>query len=234
LESLLQRTLTANHAVGVATQDSLLTIEKNTDINRVSSVALVKSIAHLLGRADSEVRELTLHRFAHALFTPTEFSHFSLASKQGARLLSVDRTLGQGYVLKRRLCRECWRERQVILLPWYLPIITMCPVHEALLIDHCSGCQAPLPLRLICRRCAVCGLEWDQLETSPLAEQDMPASRAVTDLLWGALGCLQSPDGRPTLPLAPDHPLQRLSPAFLLQFIDRLVHDHVALSRMVR
>ncbi|MBF6611712.1 MAG: TniQ family protein [Chloroflexi bacterium] len=155
----------------------------------------------------------------------------------------------QGGGLNYRVCPACWREDGAVLLPWRLQAVTTCPKHRVLLVDLCQGCGQSIRANWATGRCLRCDAEIASFEAISIS--DDPDSLDLADLVSSALGLqldaegdsMAMPDPEMPIPqqadggatpqadswlpprintvLAPEHPLQLMSPPAFLHFLYR-------------
>ncbi len=111
------------------------------------------------------------------------------------------------------VCPECWGERAVILLPWWLHHLTACPRHRVLVRQRCAECAAPLRLAAGRDGCERCGTTIAAMPTRSIAEDADGVE--VSALLWRATGCVEGASPPEGLTRAAEHPLRVGTPALL-------------------
>jgi len=113
------------------------------------------------------------------------------------------------------VCPGCWRERAVILLPWWLHHLTACPWHRVLLRQRCAECAAPLQLAVGRNGRERCGVAIAAMPTCSIAGD--PGGVELSALVWRATGCVEGLYPPEELGLASDHPVRRLGTPALLR-----------------
>jgi len=66
---------------------------------------------------------------------------------------------------QRRICPHCIRNRSDTPLSWEIYINRACHLHKCLLVDKCSGCQAPLDWLALDHSCSSCACTWSRMTT---------------------------------------------------------------------
>lgn len=177
LESLLARLGAANRYLNQSWYLPLPGPPAPRDPNKLRHPAHLNALGEMLGLDPGEVRELTLGRF-ESCFTsgPRQTSGERRAgATEVAGSMRIDRSgwyaHGEG---KGQVCRECARQSEALMLPWFLRVVTACPVHLVVLSERHGGDASgdePAPVALI-------------------AED--ARGIALTRLVWSAIGCGES------------------------------------------
>jgi len=218
LVSLMNRYAKANYYREANWLESLLPTPTRENLNLLQRADHFARLAELTGWTVGALQGLTLHRFAPCYALPSEqpwqgdtssldtmpqWDHSGLALYVHGQLTS-------------KLCPLCWRKHRAIVLPWSLRHVTTCPVHQVLLVDHCSCCGQPLRANWMRNSCRNCKQRLTNLPTISFAGH--AASEAITRLIWSALGCYDEPYLPPSLHLPSGHLLQSVCAPAVLQF----------------
>ncbi len=182
LGSLLERLGEANHYRERTWLGGLLRRhpERPEVLRRVEDVQTLEA---LMGLGRAELIGLTLHRFA---------PWYGVAQRAPRPVLPAVLEIplwpdigAQGNTREAAaVCPECWGERAVILLPWWLHHLTACPRHLILLRQRCAGCDAPLRLAAGRDGCEHCGAEISAMATRSIAGDADGVE--VSALVWRA------------------------------------------------
>jgi len=205
LGSLLQRLGEANHYRERAWLGGLLGRHpaRPEVLRRVRDF---QTLGELTGLGREELIGLTLHRFAPWYGVTQRAPRPALPTVLPIALwpdIGAQRNTREAPAV----CPECWGERAVILLPWWLQHLTACPRHQVLLRQRCTGCATPLRLAAGRDGCERCGAAIGAMPTRSIAGD--PDGVEVNGLLWRATGCVDGPYPPEGLALAAEHPLQR-------------------------
>ncbi len=203
LESLLARLGAANRYPKESWYLPLPGPSAPRDSNRLCHPAHLRAIGELVGLDTHKVRELTLGRF-EPCFTNAPGRTSGARGRGAAEVEGNRRTdgfaryahgLGRG-----KVCWECLRESEALMLPWSLRLLTACPVHLVLLTGRGRG-----------------GLF---THTGRSIKDDL-YDRGLTAMIWSAIGC-----GEPFPPegLRPEtvELLRAMRPPGLLYFLWRM------------
>jgi hypothetical protein len=81
-----------------------------------------------------------------------------------------------------KVCVQCLAESGYCRRVWDCSLVTVCPIHECLLIDTCPKCKKRL--RAIRNRMTVCacGCDWSELQPDLRREHEIAASRRIYQL----------------------------------------------------
>jgi len=215
LGSLLERLRVANHYQERRWLGGLLARhpERPEVVRRVRDFEM---LAALTGLSQEALIGLTLHRFA---------PWYGVDRRLGRPLPGGVDYLpgplwpdigGDGHTREgAAVCPECWGERTVILLPWWLHHLTACPWHLMLLREWCAGCDAPLRLAAGREGCAQCGATIAAMGTRSIAGDADGVE--LSALVWRATGCVEGPSLPEGLTRAADHLVRELGTAALLR-----------------
>ena len=171
LESLLARLGAANHYPKESWYLPLPRPSAPREVNRLRQPAHLQAIGDLVGLDTRDVRELTLGRFDSCFMNAAQPPSGEVGEGTAEVADGMRRTRfgwyaqGQG---RGKVCRECLRETKGLMLPWSLRLVTACPVHLVLLSER--------------------GRE-DLFTHTARSIKDDPSGRALTTLVWSAIGC---------------------------------------------
>jgi excisionase family DNA binding protein len=219
LVSLMNRYAKANYYREANWLESLLPTPTRENLNLLQRADHFARLAELTGWTVGALQGLTLHRFAPCYTLPSEQPWQGDTSSLDT-MPQWDNSGLALYVhgqLTSKLCPLCWREHRAILLPWSLRHVTTCPVHQVLLVDHCSRCGQLLRANWRRNSCRNCKQRLTNLPVISFAGH--AASEAVTRLIWSALGCYDEPYLPPSLNLPSGHLLQSVCAPAVLQFL---------------
>ncbi len=215
LGSLLERLRVANHYRERGWLGGLLRRhpERPEVLRRVEDF---QTLGELTGLGRAELIGLTLHRFApwygvdRHLGRPLPGGVDYLSGPLWADIGGDGNTRAAAAV-----CPECWGERTVILVPWWLHHLTACPWHGVLLRERCAECDGPL--RLVAGRegCEQCGAAIAAMGTRSIAGDADGVE--LSGLVWRATGCGEGPCVPEEVGLAADHPVRGLGTPALLR-----------------
>jgi len=81
-----------------------------------------------------------------------------------------------------KVCVKCLNESGYCRRIWDCSLVTVCPIHECLLLDTCPKCKRRL--RAIRNRLSVCicGCDWSQLQPDFRSEHEITVSRRIYQL----------------------------------------------------
>src|SRR5215217_1402429 len=81
-----------------------------------------------------------------------------------------------------KVCVKCLAESGYCRRVWDCSLVTVCPIHECLLVDTCPKCKRRL--RAIRNRLSVCvcGCDWSQLQTDLRRAHEIAVSRRIYQL----------------------------------------------------
>jgi TniQ protein len=81
-----------------------------------------------------------------------------------------------------KVCVQCLAESGYCRSVWDCSLVTVCPIHECLLIDTCPKCKRRL--RAIRNRMSVCacGCDWSELQPDLRCEHEVAVSRRIYQL----------------------------------------------------
>ena len=99
--------------------------------------------------------------------------------------------------MKPKICPACLSESSHTRMVWDLAMVTCCPIHGCLLIDHCPGCSKPVSWHR--KGVSTCKCEFDFRTIAP--EPASEAGSLVTRLAYRLLGVDVDPPPKST-PLA--------------------------------
>ena len=81
-----------------------------------------------------------------------------------------------------KVCVKCLNESGYCRRIWDCSLVTVCPIHECLLIDTCPKCKRRLrPIRNRLSVCA-CGCDWTELQPDLRQEHEITVSRHIYQL----------------------------------------------------
>ncbi len=81
-----------------------------------------------------------------------------------------------------KVCVKCLNESGYCRRVWDCSLVTVCPIHECLLVDTCPKCKRRLkPIRNRLSVCA-CGCDWSQLQPDFRREHEITVSRRIYQL----------------------------------------------------
>ena len=213
LGSLLQRLGEANHYRERAWLGGLLGRHpaRPEVLRRVRDF---QTLGELTGLDHEELIGLTLHRFAPWYGVAQRAPRPALPA-----VLSIPLWPDIGAQGNTReaaaVCPECWGERAVILLPWWLHHLTACPRHLMLLRQRCAGCAEPLRLTAGRGDCTWCGAAIGAMGTRSITGD--ADGIEMSALVWQATGCVEGLYPPQELGLAPDHQVRGLGTPALLR-----------------
>jgi TniQ len=79
-----------------------------------------------------------------------------------------------------KVCVQCLNESGYCLRVWDCSLVTVCPIHECLLVDTCPKCKRRL--KAIRNRLSVCGCVWNELQPDLRREHEIAVSRRIYQL----------------------------------------------------
>ena len=227
LGSLLERLRVANHYQERGWLGGLLRRhpERPEVLRRVEDFQTLEALTGL-GQAD--LIGLTLHRFAPWYGVAQRAPRPALPAVVPIALWP-DIGGGENTREAAAVCPACWRERPVILVPWWLHHLTACPRHLILLRQRCAGCEAPLRLTAGQVGCGQCGAAIGAMATRSIARDADEVE--LSALLWRATGCVEGAYPPEGLTLVAGHPLRRLGTPALLAGVWGYAQMRVARDR---
>ena len=81
-----------------------------------------------------------------------------------------------------KVCVQCLAESGYCRRVWDCSLVTVCPIHECLLLDTCPKCKRRLrPIRNRLSVC-VCGCDWSELQPHVKLEHEIAVSRCIYQL----------------------------------------------------
>src|SRR5215213_558403 len=81
-----------------------------------------------------------------------------------------------------KVCVKCLNESGYCRRIWDCSLVTVCPIHECLLLDTCPKCKRRLrPIRTRLSVCA-CGCDWTELQPDLRREHEIAVSRRIYQL----------------------------------------------------
>jgi hypothetical protein len=80
---------------------------------------------------------------------------------------------------QRRICPHCIGNSPETPLSWEIFINRACHLHRCLLVDKCSGCQAPLDWLALDHACSSCGLPWSRMTTQQAPRWSLKLSKWI-------------------------------------------------------
>ncbi len=178
LTSYVERLAQANHYDPPQLLSSWLRASNSTKLLEPNQPAqrllFYEQLMRLTGRPVSQLLALTPHRFVPVLLPPDvspdecniDGQRFRLLPRGHFKLLRPDTSAG--------FCPACLREGSYHRLPWqFIPIAT-CLIHQCALVDRCSQCDNPLPVRAVSVSCcSVCHCDLRDCDSLPLASDDL-------------------------------------------------------------
>jgi hypothetical protein len=81
-----------------------------------------------------------------------------------------------------KVCIQCLAESGYCRRVWDCSLVTVCPIHECLLLDTCPKCKRRLKAIRNRLSVCVCGCDWSQLQTDFRREHETTVSRCIYQL----------------------------------------------------
>lgn len=81
-----------------------------------------------------------------------------------------------------KLCVQCLAESGYCRRVWDCSLVTVCPIHECLLLDTCPKCKRRLKAIRNRLSVCVCGCDWSQLQPEFRREHEITVSRRIYQL----------------------------------------------------
>src|SRR5689334_20871905 len=81
-----------------------------------------------------------------------------------------------------KVCVECLNESGYCHRVWDCSLVTVCPIHECLLLDTCPKCKRRLKAIRNRLSICVCGCDWSQLQPDLRCECEIAVSRRIYQL----------------------------------------------------
>src|ERR1051325_3440044 len=81
-----------------------------------------------------------------------------------------------------KVCVKCLAESGYCRRVWDCSLVTVCPIHECLLLDACPKCKRRLKSIRNRLSVCVCGCDWSELQPDLRAEHEIAVSRRIYQL----------------------------------------------------
>ena len=90
-----------------------------------------------------------------------------------------------------KVCPGCLRESVYVRKIWELTLVTSCPIHKCLLLDHCPNCARRLPYNRKTVSCCTCNFDWRGVHPKRIKSVELATSRQIYALcnLPGSIYC---------------------------------------------
>lgn len=217
LESYLEEVRAEN---GYETFRYMLSSGWTKSVNLLRPEELYLRLADLTGLSQEQLFACTLHRFVPHHYSLGDLDQlrgrdseikYPLWEHKGISMYLA----GQAST---RFCPHCWKNRQILLLPWQLRYVTVCYKHAIVLVDTCPNCGERLRINLMAQACARCGQPASGIRASDGIDAE---TLKACEIAGHTLGILESGDTLPWANLDSSHPLKVMPSHALLRFLWR-------------
>lgn len=218
LSSLLERLRRANYYEEVAWYTTVLPSGLDTHVNYLQDEHQYAAFAALTGLSIEQLYACTIHRLLPAFTLDSPITRRTAA--RDSQRVFWEKAQQDQYIhgsRSRKLCPLCWAKQQIFLLPWLVRFVTVCPIHQVLLVDQCGVCHTPLRIDAVAGCCRRCRTPIAMLPT--IALDGHASSLDLARMVWAALVDTDASFPPPGLPIADDHPLSGMTPATFLTFL---------------